>query len=370
MTSIKEAVKKALDKTRTLPPQTVVPIMQGLSMRRTKNGISVLRLHYSADPQRDPEINPAWKKNERKTYTSQAAWDREQEIIDEAGGGELVFAETLIEHWDKIVITDPTWRPDPQWRVVGGFDHGKTTPTVLLRCYLDFAGNLYFCGEYYMPGREIWEHAPEIKRMPDIERISECYADPTIFPFVLQQSQLSGRPGERARSVNDLYRELGIEFFSPFTGDRSDVSFANRVMKRWANLDQREPSLYIVCRNYSERPQFGSHPWDCPNLLWEMMRTRRVKLTALQELTQNAAEGIVQKDNHAQDACKYVVMSYPEPSEKTEEQLAREKLAARFPSDPTGAMLGYLQEEYERKKRLNTAVGFIARRARDICGFH
>ena len=86
------------------------------------------------------------KQQERRTYTSQAAWDREMEIIDEAGGGELVFADTLVTYWNKIVITDPGWRPDPGWRVIGGFDHGKTNPTALERAYVDYDGVIYFCG--------------------------------------------------------------------------------------------------------------------------------------------------------------------------------------------------------------------------------
>jgi hypothetical protein len=107
-------------------------------------------------PDRDPERNPEWKQKERRKYTSQASWDREQEIVDEAGGGELVFADTLVSHWKKIVITDARWRPDPEWRVEGGFDHGKTNATALLRSYHDFDGTIIFAGEYYQPGREIW----------------------------------------------------------------------------------------------------------------------------------------------------------------------------------------------------------------------
>ncbi len=95
----------------------------------------------------------------------------------------------------------------------------------------------------------------------------------------MQQSQFPGRPQERAKSINELYVEQGIALFSPFDRDRSDISFAARVMAHWSNLENREPSLRIVCRNYSERPQSGLHNWDCPNLLWEMLRMRRVKLT-------------------------------------------------------------------------------------------
>jgi hypothetical protein len=165
--------------------------------------------------------------------------------------------------------------------------------------------------------------------MADIRKVAACYADPSIFPQVVQQSQsgLPGRPAERAKSINELYIEQGIELFSPFVGDRSDVSFAARVMQHWSNLDNREPSLKIVCRSPVERPQPGLHHWDCPNLLWEMMRTRRVKLTAQQLLSRNVAEAIVDKDNHATDACKYLVMSHPEPTVKTMREIAAEAIA-------------------------------------------
>jgi hypothetical protein len=95
-------------------------------------------------------------------------------------------------------------------------------------------------------------------------------------------------------------------------------------MAHWRDLDKREPTLKIVCRNYSERPQHGLHNWDCPNLLWELMRLRREKLTAQQLLSRNTSEAIVQKDNHAWDAMKYLFMSHPEPSYKTAKQLAAE----------------------------------------------
>jgi hypothetical protein len=314
----------ALRKTKQLPPQTPVEIQRGYTTRRTQGGIPVHRLHYSAHPERDPEAHPEWKAVERKLYTSQASWDREQEIVDEAGGGELVFADTLLTYWDKIVITKPEWKPDPRWRVEGGFDHGRTNPTALERVYIDYQGTIYFCGEYYQPGREISEHAPVIYGMADIRKMAACYADPTIFDANFQQSQQNGRPAERAKSVNELYIEHFIGLFSSFTMDRSDVSFAARLMSHWANLDKREPTVKIVCRNYAEKPQPGLHNWDCPNLIWELMRTRRVRLSSQQLLSRNAAEAIMDKDNHARDAMKYVLMSHPQAAEKTLEQRAAE----------------------------------------------
>ena len=322
--------EEALARTRRLPPRERVEILPGLTVRRTAEGIPITRIHYSAHPDRDPVTHPEWKKNERATYTSQAGWDREQEIKDEAGGGQLVFADVLVSYWNKIVITDPSWRPQPHWRVEGGFDHGLRNPTALERFYIDDIGTIYACGEYYMPNMEVWQHAPYIRQMADVRKIAVCYADPTIFDLTLQQggtaltAPTSGHAQERAKSINILYVEAGIELFSPFQGDRSDVSFAARVMLHWSNLDKREPSFKIVCRNYSEAPQPGLHDWDCPNLLWEMMNRRRVQNTAQQLLTRNPSEALIDRSNHASDACKYNLLSYPEPTVKTKEQIAAE----------------------------------------------
>src|SRR5579862_3728297 len=131
-------MQKPAERTRKLEPQVPVEVMTGLTLRRTRGGLAVLRAHYSALRDRNPKLNPEWRKQERKTYTSQAAWDREMEIVDEAGGGELVFADTLVTHWKKIVIESPRWQPDPEWTVQGGGDHGKTNPTVVERSYVNF----------------------------------------------------------------------------------------------------------------------------------------------------------------------------------------------------------------------------------------
>jgi hypothetical protein len=344
----KSKARQALEKSKLLPAQQAVKVRTGVTTRRTSSGIPVTRFHYSAIPARDPEHNPAWKAKERKTYTSQASWDREQEIVDNAGGGELVFADTLITHWKKIVIENPEWRPDERWHVEAGFDHGKTNPTAFERCYVDYEGVIIFCGEYYVPGKEIWQHAPALREMADIRKVEVAYADPSIFDCTLQQSNQPSQPGkaaERAKSFNELYVEQKIELFSPYAGDRSDISFAARLLMHWSNLDHREPTVKIVCRNYAEKPVPGLHNWDCPNLLWELMRTRRVKLTAQQLLTRNAAEGIVDKDNHARDSMKYVLMSHPEPTVKSRKEKAYEAVKPLIDAgDLTSAMIRYDQQ--------------------------
>jgi hypothetical protein len=363
--AIERRVEAALHETKFLQPRQEVEIMRGVKIYRTKGGIPVTKIHYSADPDRDPDINPEWKLKERKTYSSQGAWNREQEIEDYAGGGELVLADTLISHRKKLVIDDPMWRPDPRWEVGGGFDHGKTNPTAFERSYSDFEGCIYMCGEYYMPGKEIWEHSAALKQMADIRKVRRCEADPSIFPDTHQQSSK-----EQAKSTNDLYVENGIALFSQFSGDRSDLSFAARVLSQhWANLGPtdreleeypederaeilskfRKPTLRIVCRTYSDAPQPGLHNWDSPNLLWEMMRMRKKKLSAVQLMSRNPTEEIVDKDNHALDATKYWVMSLPEPTLKSPHELAMEAIAHIPKEDITSRAARYEEAIYNQQ---------------------
>lgn len=367
--------REIADQLRTLPAQTSLEVTHGLTLRKTTNGVNVGRLHYSAHPDRDPQLHAEWKTTERKAYPSQAAWDREQEIVDEAGGGELVFADVLITHWDEIVIEDPGWRPNGGWDVIGGFDHGKTNPTALVRAYVDYEGNIIFAGEYYMPGREIWQHAPVIRRMEDFERMETIQADPSIFQSTSQQVQRPGHAIERAKSFAELYDEQGVTSLVKFWGDPSDVSFAGRLHQHWANLDQRKPSVRIFCPKgmYSEKPQPGPHDWGCPNLLWELMRARRVKLSAQQLLSRNTSEAIEDKDNHARDAMKYVVMSLPEASRKPFGQQESERFQAmleegrRTGLDPGEAMtramfeLGRITHEEQEEDIPMTYYGANAR---------
>lgn len=58
-----------------------IPLVRGLTLKQTPDHPPIVRLHYSADPDRDPALHPEWKITERKKYSSQGAWDREQEML-------------------------------------------------------------------------------------------------------------------------------------------------------------------------------------------------------------------------------------------------------------------------------------------------
>src|SRR2546423_3507948 len=316
-------------------------IIEGLTTRRTRTGVEVLRLHYSADPDRG--FN--WVAQERRKYSSRAAWDREQEIVHHAGGGELLFAEILNRHADKIIIRDPGFQVPPSWKRIGGFDHGKTNPTAALVVAIDTEGTIYCLAEYYQPILTPLQHVQNLELLPGFVDAGAIYADPSIF--YRTQAQSDGG----FKSIDELYREAGL--CGLCEGQNAEIAGMERILEHWRDLDHREPTLKIVCPHDYSRKRFGLFPDGCPNLLWELMRTRREQLSASQLMRKNPSEAIVDKDNHLRDALKYILLSLPSPSERPKERKRDELIQQAFANGtyPTlGAQMAHLDAQESREQ--------------------
>lgn len=71
----------------------------GVTLKRTKDGKAVLRLHYDADP----DLTPQRVKAMRSKYSSDAMWRKEMEIEYGALGGSLIYPEFK---YDLHVVPD------------------------------------------------------------------------------------------------------------------------------------------------------------------------------------------------------------------------------------------------------------------------
>lgn len=346
----------ALEKLDTAAPQVSVTVVKGCTLRRTVHGQTVMRLHYSAIPERDPDTEEGakWKRRERALSSSEAAWKKEQEIDYLAQGGESVFGPVLSvpEYYEQIIISDPHWMPDPRWDVAFGFDHGKTNATALVKAYITREEidprtgikrpfDIYFAGEYYSMRRgptaeepkgwqnNIDQNVQMMLQMPDLERRRWIVADPSIFPESVAHSE-----GDYT-AISSEYKDAGFCTMRMYEGVRSDVTFAEWLLSDyWAGLSQgKRPRVFIVCRNPSERVQPGLHPYDCPNLLWELKRSRRVEMTARQLMTKNPSDALVDKHNHARDAMKYLLGTVGSGAKRPLDEEMNDKL--KNLTDPT-----------------------------------
>jgi hypothetical protein len=200
-------------------PTRTMDNIKGLSTRRTESGVQVVRIHYTADPQRDS----AWAQRERQKYSSQAAWDREQEIVHEAGGGELLFAEILNRHADKIIIRSSNFQVPPFWKRIGGFDHGKTNPTAALVTAIDCDGTIYCLGEYYQPGLTPRQHMANLHDLPGFLDCHHICADPSIFYRSQAQSD------DSFKSIADLYQEAGLHGL--WEAENGEIAGMERILE-------------------------------------------------------------------------------------------------------------------------------------------
>lgn len=293
--------------------------MRGFSIRSLKSGAPVLRIHYSADPDR----GIGWAESERKKYTSIAIWQREQEIDYGAGGGELLLAHLLQTRWDDIIISDPT--PTPvEYKFMGGFDWGQKNPACLLDMSVDFDGNYIVEAEVYQSGLTPREHLPLWSKLPHyhIIRSGPIYADPNIFYKTQAQAD------KTFRSIHEL---MGRGAPVMAGGVQGDITCINRLLEWWKEpvprLRIRMPRLSNGHYKYAwHKKQEGVYVDGCPNLIWELMHIRRKKDSTFSLQTSSPTEQIVDKDNHAFDALKYVINSRTGAAKEDREKNWAEKV--------------------------------------------
>ena len=148
-----------------------------------------------------------------------------------------------------------------------------------------------------------------------------------------------------------MFAEEGI--YLAQAPNRNELLGMERILAHWQTLDEREPTLKIVCPKKSQdiaKPIWGVMNSGCPNLLWELRRARREELTATQLQNKNPSEKIVDKDNHLRDCLKYLVLTLPEPAQKSLNQIIQERVRPLVEArDLTSANIRALQIKAEHE---------------------
>lgn len=254
------------------------------TLTRNKDGHRVIKLHYSADP----EKNAAWVEKESAKIpggTSSLMWRREMEIDFGAGSGELVFPE-FYDMEDEIVC-DP-FKLNDTYNFFGGFDWGVRNPTSF-HVYAEAQdGTCYSVWEYYNVGQTVGAVARAIRECPFYDRLQWIAADPSIWTE--NQGRKDGFTSVAAM-MNDE-DEVGpyiIDKLMP-AHDRSDVGGVAKFKAMWGQV----PAKFKIFRN-------------CVNQINEF---KNLKYPERKERT-NETEKLLDKNNHTWDDAKYFVLSHP-----------------------------------------------------------
>ncbi len=289
--------------------------------RNPNNKFSVLALHYTADPEKDPERDGLeWYKKE-KEGTPKSVWDKEYEIDFSTKSGKLVFGPDYCDF-------NPGHHFIDSFNVSGEYlislDFGQQNPTAGLIGIYTKDGILYIIDEYYKPAipsvssREMFEKfsylfkktPEEIEKMDMDERrdlADSFFQVKVIDPTTRAKNRVKKEYGEETEfSVLEDFYDNGWDFE---LGSNNVDAGITRIREYFQIREGGISNLYI----FKDK---------CPNLCRELVTYKYKELPEGSERNLNQPEKPVKKDDHAVDSLKYLIMTRPSRPEAPKKKLS------------------------------------------------
>jgi len=284
-------------------------IMTGVRQRRLDSDYCHLRIHYTADPEKDE----AWVRSRSAAYGGMESpkWRREMEIDYTAVQGQPVYPMLCSAHQTIGSIEGCS-----VYRII---DHGIRHPMVCLWVAVNQHGDRYIFREYYRCGATIPVNCSEVLRLSS-ERVHSTYIDPSV-----RQRIPLGMKDHQPVSLLSLYNNgLGI---SCKTADNSQAGYDTVRNGLLSTLARRVLSDGYVdansefCKTYFDQykltsyelQQLASKPAltfspECRRVFLEMRNLRFKELTG--DMTNKAApEAVMDFEDDGPDCARYAMQS-------------------------------------------------------------
>ena len=249
--------------------------IEGLMKKKNKQGQTVLRLHYTADPDKNPttEKGKIWFEREAKKYlegVNDLKWRREMEIDFSAGSGELVFPWFLEKEKDLVFSPHEL---DDTWTFYAGLDWGTRNPTVFEVFAESPKGIIVAVWELYVERMPIKELAKNIKACPFYKKLQWIAGDPTLWSETVAKQ-------DGFTSIAEMLQD--------------NVITQGNVIDKLMPAHKRSDETAIVVVNQLIQDKRLFYFSECSCLINEM---RNLKYPERKEY-QNETEKIMDKDNH------------------------------------------------------------------------
>lgn len=279
--------------------------------KNPKNQFSVLMLHYTADPDKDPSRNgKEWYENERKG-TPKATWKKEYEIDFETKSGKLIFGPEFCDFDPNVHLISSFELPEP-YELLISLDFGQRNPTCALVGIWTMDSKLYIVDEYYKPAlpsvssRDMFTQFAYLMGGTDLiqsKSLSQkrlqainCFPVRVIDPTTRAKNRVKVKQGEEIEySVQEEFYDNGWDFE---LGNNDWLSSITRV-REYLQIDENGNSNLYIFKD------------KCPYLTYEIQKYKYKQLTEIQEKNRNPSEEPVKKDDHAVDALRYMIMTRP-----------------------------------------------------------
>jgi hypothetical protein len=280
--------------------------MKGLDIYETKDGFTVAKLHYTADPDKDPEREGAeWIKKAMKGFPggkTGAAWRKEMEIDFTAYSGQLLCYDILTNYRAKIV---KDYEIKENYKKFGSLDWGRNNPASFHEYIVGENGHIHSNHEVYVRDTSIADFCAMIKEAPYYKDYLWITADPSIW-------NRNQETKDGLRSLETLFAQNGLVLRKGIS--RHDDLAIEELLSRWGNLEANNARFTISPRCYKQ--------------IWEFERLRYRDLTTAMIEQKNPYEQLVDKDNHAWDDFKYFISTWlSEPEQLIEHAIPKGSVA-------------------------------------------
>jgi len=180
--------------------------MNGLDIYKTKDGFTVARLHYTADPEKIQE-NGEPVDELLEGYIggrSGAAWRKEMEIDFTAYSGQLLCYNIIQQFRSKIIVDKYVKEADNKYASV---DWGRNNPASFHVYTVDEDKNVHSAYEIYVRETSIPDFCSLIKQCPYYQDLLWISADPSMW----------NRNQEDIQDLKSLFDKFAQDaFYLPF----------------------------------------------------------------------------------------------------------------------------------------------------------
>ena len=258
--------------------------MQGIDEYRTKESFKVIKVHYTADPDKSSKEAIAELEKGYPGGKTGSAWRKEMEIDFTAYSGQLLCYNILQEFRNKIIQERVC---QSHFNKYGSLDWGRNNPASFHTYIVEDKKHIHSAYEVYGNGMSVPIFASLIKGSPFYKDLHWISADPSIWNKTQETKQ-------GLRSLADMFQDEGINLIKGKS--RDDTLAINELLDRWYNLNENEA-------RYTLSPK-------CPKQIWELERIRYKELSTAMVDKSNPEEQLVDKDNHAWDDWKYFISTW------------------------------------------------------------